>query len=190
MCGGVQKKMIANIASACQPIVPVTAEDAETYRRLGAMVPIHVAPVGLEAAAVPDRSGQGERATIVFLADQREGNRRSWGVVEKGLAHPPTPLPPYPPTVTGSLATTIAHVLRELIERQGVRAFNLAIALPPLGLAAAEWPEFPIVARIGDRGNPLSERSDIGAMELFAAGCVTADPFEVAAALRQAPGDN
>lgn len=26
VCGGVQKKMIANIARACQPIVPVTAD--------------------------------------------------------------------------------------------------------------------------------------------------------------------
>ncbi len=48
-------------------IVPVTAEDAETYRRLGATVPIHVAPVGLETALVPDRSGEGERGTLVFL---------------------------------------------------------------------------------------------------------------------------
>ncbi len=48
-------------------IVPVTAEDAETYRRLGATVPIHVAPVGLETALVPDRSGEGQRETLVFL---------------------------------------------------------------------------------------------------------------------------
>ncbi len=57
------------VASLDEPdaIVPVTAEDAETYRRLGATVPIHVAPVGLETALVPDRSGQGERETLVFL---------------------------------------------------------------------------------------------------------------------------
>ncbi len=48
-------------------IVPVTVEDAETYRRLGATVPIHVAPVGLETALVPDRSGEGQRDTLVFL---------------------------------------------------------------------------------------------------------------------------
>lgn len=48
-------------------IVPVTAEDAETYRRLGATVPIHVAPVGLETALVPDRSGEGQSETLVFL---------------------------------------------------------------------------------------------------------------------------
>lgn len=48
-------------------IVPVTAQDAESYRRLGTTVPIHVAPVGLETALVPDRSGEGERETLVFL---------------------------------------------------------------------------------------------------------------------------
>jgi hypothetical protein len=42
----------------------------------------------------------------------------------------------------------------------------------------------PIIARIGDRGDPLTNRNDVGAMELFAAGCITADPFEVAAQLR------
>ena len=26
VCGGVQKKMMANMASACQPMVPVTAD--------------------------------------------------------------------------------------------------------------------------------------------------------------------
>ncbi len=57
------------VASLDEPdaIVPVTAEDAETYRRLGATVPVHVSPVGLETALVPDRSGQGERETLVFL---------------------------------------------------------------------------------------------------------------------------
>lgn len=73
-------------------IVPVTAEDAETYRRLGTTVPIHVAPVGLDTALVPDRSGEGERGTLVFLGalDWRpnlEGVRwflgRVWPAVRK-----------------------------------------------------------------------------------------------------------
>ena len=127
---------------------------------------------------------------IVFLADSGARERESERAGEKRRTHSFTPPLPYPPTIVSSLATTIAHVLRQLIEAQGMRAFNLAIALPPLGTAPAEWAGMPIVARVGDRGNPLSERSDIGAMELFAAGCVTADPFEVAAALRQASGDS
>lgn len=55
------------LRNAPDAIVPVTAEDAETYRRLGTTVPIHVAPVGLETALVPDRSGAGMRETLVFL---------------------------------------------------------------------------------------------------------------------------
>ena len=48
-------------------IVPVTGEDAATYRELGARVPLHVAPVGIEAAAFPDRSGLGDPGTLLFL---------------------------------------------------------------------------------------------------------------------------
>lgn len=120
---------------------------------------------------------------IVFLADRRVREWESNEVGERSFAHSPSHLPAYSSTVTGGLAAAIARVLRELIDRQGMRAFNLAIALPPLGPAAEEW-DMPIVARVGDRGNPLSERSDVGAMELFAAGCITADPFEVAALFR------
>lgn len=84
-----------------------------------------------------------------------------------------------------TLATTLAAVLRHLTDEQGVRAFNLAIALPPLRTTKEEWHDMPLMARIADRGNPLANRSDVGAMELFAAGCITADPFEVAASFKQ-----
>jgi hypothetical protein len=42
------------------------------------------------------------------------------------------------------------------------------------------------MVRIVDRGDPGSPTSDIGAMELYAASVVSADPFEVAARLRAA----
>lgn len=48
-------------------IVPVTLEDAKTYRALGATAPVHVAPVGIETSAHPDRSGEGDPRTLVFL---------------------------------------------------------------------------------------------------------------------------
>ena len=48
-------------------ILAVTEEDAATYGRLGAEVPLHVAPVGMKASDWPDLSGRGERGTIVFL---------------------------------------------------------------------------------------------------------------------------
>lgn len=48
-------------------IVPVASEDAASYRNLGATVPIHVAPVGIEAVDYPDRSGHGGPLTLAFL---------------------------------------------------------------------------------------------------------------------------
>lgn len=48
-------------------ILPVTPEDAATFRRLGASVPVHVAPVGVDSGSYPDRSGQGDPRTLVFL---------------------------------------------------------------------------------------------------------------------------
>jgi hypothetical protein len=85
------------------------------------------------------------------------------------------------------LPTALCHVLRRLIDEHGMRAFNVAIALPPLGPTLEDWRAMPIIARIADRGDPLTTRGDMGAMELFAANVITADPFEVAALLR--PGD-
>lgn len=82
------------------------------------------------------------------------------------------------------IAAPLAAGLRALIDRLGVRAFNVAIALPPLVPTAEDWRDMPVIARIADRGNPLTNRSDVGAMELFAAGCITADPFELVAALQ------
>ncbi|MFL5801410.1 MAG: hypothetical protein ACJ8CR_06670, partial [Roseiflexaceae bacterium] len=89
---------------------------------------------------------------------------------------------------TDALADTLYAVLRNLIDVQGMRAFNLALALPPLGPSSEDWSDFPILARLGDRGDPLAASSDLGASEIYATGCVTVDPFEVAAQLRSASG--
>jgi len=82
------------------------------------------------------------------------------------------------------ITEAIHRILRRLIDEQGVRAFNVAIALPPLGPTPEDWRAVPIIARIADRGDPMTARGDLGAMELFAANVITADPFEVAAQLR------
>lgn len=84
------------------------------------------------------------------------------------------------------LALALYGVLRKLIDGQGMRAFNLAIALPPLSPAAADWSDVPVFARLADRGDPLAASSDWGAIELFGSGCVVQDPFEVARQLRDA----
>ena len=70
----------------------------------------------------------------------------------------------------------------------GVRAFNLALHRPPIDdrLAQAEgWEAMPPVVHLVDRGDPDLSSSDIGAMELYAAPVVGADPFAVAEALRR-----
>lgn len=74
--------------------------------------------------------------------------------------------------------------LRGLIDHQGVRSFNVIIALPPLGPTTEYWDDHSAWVRIVDRGDPLSRLVSIGAMELFASSVIATDPFSVAAALR------
>jgi hypothetical protein len=114
---------------------------------------------------------------IVFLSKgiARQGDK------EIGRQGEHVSLPPY---LLVSLSDVLCRILRRLIDEQGMRAFNLAIALPPLGPTPEDWRAIPIVARIADRGDPMTTRGDLGAMELFAANVITADPFEVAEMLR------
>lgn len=76
--------------------------------------------------------------------------------------------------------------LRELIDGQGMRSFNLAVYLPPCRPTTESWAEMPICVRIVDRGNPLTRLVNIGAMELFANNIANTDPFALAQALREA----
>jgi galactose-1-phosphate uridylyltransferase len=46
------------------------------------------------------------------------------------------------------LAQALYRILRGLIDELGMRTFNLAIALPPLGPALEDWSDMPIVARM------------------------------------------
>lgn len=93
-------------------------------------------------------------------------------------------------TDTASLAERLTSLLyptlRTMIDHHNVRAFNVGIALPPFIDDTGGWSGVPVIARLADRGPALNVRNDWGAMELFATGCVTVDPFEVAAFLRQA----
>ncbi|MGH2499259.1 MAG: hypothetical protein ACRDF0_04090, partial [Candidatus Limnocylindria bacterium] len=84
-------------------------------------------------------------------------------------------------TLAGAIGRTLAAH-----RAMGVVAFNLACYLPPLSPDGADWRRFPPLARLVDRGDPASRTSDIGAMELYAASVVAADPFRVAEALRNA----
>ncbi|MDW8351197.1 MAG: hypothetical protein RML99_04720 [Anaerolineae bacterium] len=92
------------------------------------------------------------------------------------------------------LADALYDVLGALIERADVRAFDVAVLMPPLfplfprvadsrpeGDPADEedWSGFPVIVRLGDRGAPQMRSSDIGAIDLYAHNTIATDPFEV-----------
>ena len=66
-----------------------------------------------------------------------------------------------------------------------VKAYNLAVHMPPLGPPDPAWDGFPTLVYLVDRGNPAAKTTDIGAMELYASTVVSADPFAVAETLRR-----
>ena len=82
-----------------------------------------------------------------------------------------------------SLAPAIARAVAAY-RRAGVVSYNMALYLPPLSPDGEDWRRFPPLARLVDRGDPANKTSDIGAMELYAASVVAADPFRLAEALR------
>jgi hypothetical protein len=83
------------------------------------------------------------------------------------------------PAFAGALARTLISYR----DRVGVRSFNLAIWMPPLG-SRTGWETIPPMARIVDRGDPFVRPSDIGAMELYGTPIVGADPYDLVAAIR------
>lgn len=88
------------------------------------------------------------------------------------------------PALSDALYAAIYAVLRRFIDHLGVRAFNLALYLPPLAPVSESWTGFPVVGRLVDRGHLASTTSDVGAMELFAQPVVMTDPWWLAATLK------
>lgn len=82
-----------------------------------------------------------------------------------------------------SLAPAIAQAL-SAYRAAGVVSYNMALYVPPLSPDGEDWRRFPPLARLVDRGDPANRTSDIGAMELYAASVIAADPFRLAEALR------
>jgi hypothetical protein len=82
-------------------------------------------------------------------------------------------------------AALVPALVRALVAHRalGVISWNLALLLPPLTDDGRDWSLFRTHARLVDRGDPASRTSDIGAMELYAASVVAADPFRVVDAL-------
>jgi hypothetical protein len=75
------------------------------------------------------------------------------------------------------------QALNCLTDELNVVSFNLVVWQPPIAATPEDWSDFPVVARLVDRGDPLNRTADFGAMELYAASVVSSDPFKVAAAL-------
>ena len=82
-----------------------------------------------------------------------------------------------------SLAPAIAKAVAAY-RAAGVVSYNMALYVPPLSPDGEDWRRFPPLARLVDRGDGANRTSDIGAMELYAASVIAADPFRVAEALR------
>jgi len=95
-------------------------------------------------------------------------------------------LPPGPvtPQRLGPAGRAVCEVLNLLKEEAGLSSFNVAVYLPPLGEEAGMWNNFPLIARLVDRGSVLNRTADFGAMELFAASVISSDPFAVAGLLK------
>ena len=83
-----------------------------------------------------------------------------------------------------ALHRAVAEVLKTYVQDLGVSTFNVAFYVPPLGPVDEDWSGFPVVVRLVDRGDPASRTSDMGAMELYAASVVAADPFRVVEELK------
>ena len=84
-------------------------------------------------------------------------------------------------TLAPAIARTVAAY-----RAAGVVSYNMALYLPPLSPDGEDWRRFPPLARLVDRGDPANKTSDIGAMELYAASVIAADPFRLSSLLRDA----
>jgi len=76
-------------------------------------------------------------------------------------------------------------VLACLRDRLGVTSFNLGLVTPPLAETEESWEGFPVIVRVVDRGDPKSQASDVGGIEIYASSVVSSDPFKLARQLRQ-----
>ena len=90
--------------------------------------------------------------------------------------------------IMGSSLNDLKEPVYEAIEcfknKLEVFAFNLAFQMPPL-IQQPGWEEFPYIARMVDRGDPLKLGTDIAIMEMFGTSVVGSDPFKVAKILRE-----
>ena len=89
-------------------------------------------------------------------------------------------------SLSQSFEETVYDVLACFRDQLGVTSFNLALIMPPIAPVEESWEGFPVMVRIVDRGDPQTNASDIGTMELYAANVIASDPFKVARELKTA----
>lgn len=82
------------------------------------------------------------------------------------------------------LGGAVGRVL-ECFKTHGTTSFNVAVYLPPPEPASEDWSDFPLLARVVDRGDALGRTADFGGMELYAASVVSTDPFALAGQLQE-----
>ena len=88
-------------------------------------------------------------------------------------------------SLSDSFKERVYEVLACFRDCMHVTAFNMGIAVPPLNSLPKGWENFPVIARIVDRGYPWDGSSDFGTMELYAASIISSDPFQVARELKK-----
>jgi hypothetical protein len=76
------------------------------------------------------------------------------------------------------------HKALKVFAAQDVKSYNVAVYMPPIGPADANWNCFPTLVHLVDRGDPNAKTADVGAMEMYASAVVSSDPFQVAQAMR------
>lgn len=82
------------------------------------------------------------------------------------------------------LKDSVYQVLWRLTHLLGVRSFNLALCMAPIGPVEEDWEHFPVIVRLIDRGDLASKTCDLNGMSLYASSVISSDPFELAAFLR------
>jgi len=87
-----------------------------------------------------------------------------------------------------SLKERVYQILACFRDILGVTSFNLGLVTPPLAETEESWEGFPVMVRLIDRGEPNSQASDIGGMEIYGESVVSSDPFELAHQLQHCLG--
>lgn len=89
------------------------------------------------------------------------------------------------PALDDSFKDRLYEVLSCFRDQLHVVSFNLMLVTPPLDEVEEDWRDFPVLARIVDRGDLRVTVSDFGTMELYAASVISSDPLKLARVLRE-----